>query len=428
MSDIRFELPEINTWRLANKAISQQRVVDMVNRWEAHGFRFGSVCIDDGWMTNGLLGDWIPDPVRFPDFRGLVDWIHSKGYAVRLWIAPAQIHPGTSIYQKAFPDAVLKNTEGRPAYYTGLGTYRLDLRTTLAREHVSATMKRLAKDYAIDAFKVDFPPFDAPGSPLFQAANFALSDEDARTMVPEFYRLVHNSVAEVSPEIRICCASHIQGCQPFIQDTICGDLIGEARTPDVLDRICRELVAYAKDHRITPWLEMAWGEGVEVPLAVPWYAGYLEFMAVSVNYGLKLEHSFLPFDYPNMQQIRGLNNLSGPRNPCYKVLVGGRRQFSIAYMQANGIQVTSQTRFLVAPEEDQPVVLHTGLLGTNALAWRGVNVLTGEPLLLRGRNEFWGNTLDWCRVEFSARGHQLYELWHEGNADPFFLAQYNDKK
>ena len=60
MTDTRFELPEINTWRLFHKSVTQQGVVEMVEAWEAHGYRFGTVCIDDGWTEDGRL---IP-PIR----------------------------------------------------------------------------------------------------------------------------------------------------------------------------------------------------------------------------------------------------------------------------------------------------------------------------------------------------------------------------
>lgn len=52
----------------------------------------------------------------------------TEGYAVRLWVAPIQIHPGTEIFEKAFPDNVLKDKAGQPAFYTGLGTFRIDSR------------------------------------------------------------------------------------------------------------------------------------------------------------------------------------------------------------------------------------------------------------------------------------------------------------
>ena len=419
--DPRFELPEINTWRLYNKGITQERVIQMVELWEAHGYRFGAVCIDDGWTTDGRLGDWIPDPIRFPDLAELARWIHRKGYALRLGVAPGQIHPGTEIFKKAFPKSVLHGKDGRPVLYEGLRTFRLDPRMPIGRDHLRATMQRLARDYDVDAFKVDFPPFYEPHDAFFKQCDYDLSEEDARTMIPNFYRVIRESLDAVKPGIRVECARDLKGCQPFIQDTICGDLVGEERSMEELGRIVARLNAYAAGHAIVPWLEMAWGEGGLHPTDRPeWHAGLLEWIALSINFGLKLEHSFLPFDYPNADQIRILTNLYGARNTSYKVLYAGRKSFPVREMLAAGISLDARTRFLVAPEERLTVTLMTAPLKTNALRWHARDVLTDAPVKLRARNEFWQNLSDACRVNFEAEPRRVYEIWHEGPEDPYF--------
>lgn len=430
MNDIRFQLPEINTWRLFNKGVTQQGVVEMVETWEANGYRFGSVCIDDGWTVNGLLGDWTPNPVTFPDMKGLVDWIHTKGYAVRLWVAPLQIHDGTEIYKKAFPDAVLKDADGKPAFYPGLGTYRLDIRTEVGREHIRSVMQRLVRDYGIDAFKTDFPAFYEPNDAFYKKMNYSFSDEDNKTMVPNFYKLVEESVKAVNPAVRVCCAKHISGCQPYIQDTICGDFIGMDRSV-IIGETCKVLQSYIKGHDITPWLEMVWGEGSEFPTSdVAWHAGYLEFIAQSINYGFKIEQSFYPFEYPNAEQIRTLTNLYGPRHQVYKVIAAGRRKYSVPRLMEAGIKMDHKTRFLVATESDETVSIHTGILGTNSTHWKCRNVLTGKHIDIRSRNEFWGSTMDWCRVEFEADGGEVYEIYHPGEPvshfKDYFTKMYGD--
>ncbi|MEO6052376.1 MAG: alpha-galactosidase [Chthoniobacterales bacterium] len=420
MTDIRFELQEINTWRLFNKAVTQQGVVEMVESWEANGYRFGCVCIDDGWTIDGRLGDWTPDPTRFPDLAGLVDWIHAKGYAVRLWVAPTQCHPETDIYKKAFPDSLLKTKTGEPAHYVGLNTYRIDPRTPVGKEHIRSTMQRLVRDYKIDAFKVDFPPFYEPRDEFYEQVGYDFSAEDDKNMVPDFYKQVNEAVTSVNPAGRICCAKHIENCQPYIQDTICGDFVGQDRSV-IVPQTSKHLKDYIEGHNITPWLEMIWGEESEAPRpGAAWHAGYLEFLAQSMNYGFKLEHSFFPFNYPNANQIRILSNLYGARNTKYKVIAAGRKTYPVPLLLEAGIEMDANTRFLVAPEEESLALLHTGLLGTSCMQWKCRNVLTGEMIRLRGRNELWGGTMDWCRVEFEAKAYQTYELWHEGEPVTFY--------
>jgi hypothetical protein len=419
--DPRFELPEINTWRLYNKGVTQERVVQMVEAWEAHGYRFGTVCIDDGWTTDGKLGDWVPDPTRFPDLAGLARWIHRKGYALRLWVAPIQVHPGTEAFKKAFPKSVLHGRDGKPLLYEGLRTFKLDPRTPIGREHVRATMQRLVRDYDADAFKVDFPPFYEPHDAFFKQCDYDLPESDAQTMVPNFYRLVRESLDAVKPGVRVECAKDIAGCQPYVNDTICGDLVGSKRTMEELGGVVARVNAYAKGHAIVPWLEMAWGEGGSAPTdRVEWHAGLLEWVALSINFGLKLEHSFQPFDYPNADQVRILTNLYGARDTSYKVLHAGRRSFPVGEMLRAGIPLDARTRFLVAPQERATVTLATAALKTNALRWHARDVQTDAPVKLRARNEFWRNSPDACMVAFEAEALRAYELWHEGDEDPYF--------
>ncbi len=416
-----YELPEINTWRLFNKNIDQDKIAWMVEAWEAAGYRFGSVCIDDGWTERGLLGDWMPDEKRFPDFKGLVDWIHSKGYGVRLWVAPAQMHRGTKAYQKLFPDNALRSKSGEPFFYSGLGTWRVDFRTGVGRKHIAETMSRLTRDYRINAFKVDFPPIYEYDDEFYRQMGFDFTKNDAEKMTPDFYKIVHDAVKKENPQVRICCAKNLSGCGPFIDDTICGDLVGKERTPEVIADICGKLRNYASPYEITPWLEMIWGEGSDYPNdSLEWRCGFIEYMAYSINYELKIEHSFMPFAYRNERQIRVLNNLYGGRNKSYKVLCAGRRAFPVVDMLTAGVEVGSSTRFICAPEQDKNIVLHSEALKTNSLDWRCRNIFSGAEIQLRCRNEFWGGDGNWCRVEFEAQGGECYLLYHEGEADPYF--------
>jgi hypothetical protein len=89
-----------------------------------------------------------------------------------------------------------------------------------------------------------------------------------------------------------------------------------------------------------------------------------------------------------------------------------------------GVAIGPATRFLVAPEETVTITLHTLPLGTNSLNWQARNVLTNAKIDLRARNEFWGGSPEFCQVTFEAEGKQVYELWHEGEADPYFQELY----
>ncbi|NQU40063.1 MAG: alpha-galactosidase [Lentisphaerae bacterium] len=419
--DLRFELPEINTWRVFNKSVSQASFLELIGRWETHGYRFGCVCLDDGWQASGLMGVWEPDPRRFPDVSALSSEIHARGYALRLWMAPAQAHPGTPIYDELWPHGFLHDTKGKPSFYVGLGCYTLDIRNERARQHVFESIQMMARIWDADAFKVDFPPFYQPDDDFYVQRDFDLPEADKERMIADFYGLVRDALDSVRPGLRIEAYPYCHGAAPFIDDMIAGDLVGCERTWEALLERAQGMRDVIGDRATIPWFEMIWGEGADHPHGgVEWHAGFLEYLAASINLEFKLEHSFLPFDYPNAAQIRCLTNRYGPRDRRMKVLVAGRRTFTVADLLEAGMHVDARTRFVVAPEADTLALLHTAALHTNAIDWRGRNVLTGEPIHLRGRNELWGGSHAVCRVEFDARAYQVYELWYEGEVTDYF--------
>jgi hypothetical protein len=286
-------------------------------------------------------------------------------------------------------------------------------------------MQRLVREYSVDAFKVDFPPFYVPHDEFYKQAGYAFSEHDNATMIPEFHRLIRESHHHHKPPQPHQGPRHNPATEPYVNDVFCGDLVGKERSLEVLSKIVQRLQRYADGWQMTPWLEMIWGEGSQFPSdQVEWYAGFLEFIALSINFGMKLEHSFLPFDYPNHEQIRVLTNLYGPRNTNYKVLCAGRREYPVADLLQANIELGPQTRFLVAPEEDISVTLHTAMLRTNAINWRCRDVLENRSVPLRARNEFWGSSLNGCKVVFEAKRHHVYELWYEGEEDTYFADLY----
>ena len=66
---------------------------------EAKKLNIGWVTMDDGWQTN--LGDWEPNPQKFPNgdasVRELVDKIHAQGMRAQLWWAPLSVSPKSNI-------------------------------------------------------------------------------------------------------------------------------------------------------------------------------------------------------------------------------------------------------------------------------------------------------------------------------------------
>ena len=150
-------MPEINTWRAFEENLSQAAIMDFVEQWETHGFRFGCVTIDEGgtWRE-AAFGDWTPDTKRFPDLRGLIDWLHARGYHVRLWVAPMLVNEKSQAARSPLGEHFLVGASGARVRQTGRNALVLDPRSPVVQQHVAATMARLTRDYNPDGFKIDF--------------------------------------------------------------------------------------------------------------------------------------------------------------------------------------------------------------------------------------------------------------------------------
>ncbi|MCA1656336.1 MAG: alpha-galactosidase [Actinobacteria bacterium] len=122
-----------------------------------------SYMIDDQWQggTGGESGDWRFDPVRFPDTDGngtpdFVDYVHSKGIKLGLWMSPAEFNTASQTYA-AHPDWACAPTGDVTAQIpddAGLGVW--DMTNASLRDHLTGVVDRLVVDYDVREFKFDF--------------------------------------------------------------------------------------------------------------------------------------------------------------------------------------------------------------------------------------------------------------------------------
>ncbi|MBB2913033.1 alpha-galactosidase [Streptosporangium becharense] len=114
--------------RHVQPAAGEERPV-LYNSWEATGFDLSEAgqlelaakaaalgvelfVVDDGWFgsrdcDSRGLGDWWPDPERFPDgLTRLFDEVRGLGMAAGLWVEPEMVNPDSDLYRSR-PDWVL---------------------------------------------------------------------------------------------------------------------------------------------------------------------------------------------------------------------------------------------------------------------------------------------------------------------------------
>jgi len=400
---------EINTWRSFEENISQAGIMEFVEQWEAKGYRFGGVTIDEGWTPpEAAFGDWTPDGRRFPDLRGLVDWLHAKGYRVRLWVAPLLVNEGSAA-AKSLPSAyLLTGAGGARVRQVGRNALVLDPRVPGARQQIAAIMERLTREYNPDAYKIDFclTKGDANQPSMYPNDNF--DDRDRDNIQRALFQAIRAGCAAVKPGIRIE-SYPLESCADTIDDVISGDLIGSARTQASHEGLDRRLLQLARAHGWVTWPEMVWGLGSDTPTGNPdWDRTYLEWLATDINYERKLELSFPPFDYANAGQIRALMNLYASGGTTYKVLYAGRNAFDLGKLARAGVRLSVANRFLVAPSGDAEIrfVVPPGC-GIPS-QWEVIDLMNSESVRCVIRDENWEDGKAWHCVRFTARAGGVY--------------------
>ncbi len=125
----------------------------------AHGFPMGVVIVDDYWMRD--FGTWRFDKEAFPDPKGMVERLHALGAKVMLWVVPyisADSLEGLDLYNNRWiAETPTPSVYGRAAivrWWSGY-SYAYDFTVREARDHFTATLRGLQRDYGVDGFKFD---------------------------------------------------------------------------------------------------------------------------------------------------------------------------------------------------------------------------------------------------------------------------------
>ncbi len=128
--------------------------------------------VDDGWFSGRTsdragLGDWTPDPAKFPNGLGLLaEAVITKGMRFGLWVEPEAVNPESDLF-RAHPEWVYR--AGTRPLLTSRNQYVLDLGRTDVVEWIEGTLRRLLDSTPISYLKWDMnrPISDGgrPGDP-----------------------------------------------------------------------------------------------------------------------------------------------------------------------------------------------------------------------------------------------------------------------
>ncbi|MEW1695806.1 glycoside hydrolase family 36 protein [Streptomyces sp. NPDC091278] len=145
-------VPVYSTWYAFNQDVTAEAVEAQAAL--AAGLGCGALILDDGWQRYGSgrgysgVGDWTPDPAKFPDLTAHVARVRAHGLRYLLWVAPLLLGPGADCHPRWAAAAT------RPA--TVPGAHVLDPRLPEVRAHVVGLCVRLVAEHGLDGLKLDF--------------------------------------------------------------------------------------------------------------------------------------------------------------------------------------------------------------------------------------------------------------------------------
>jgi alpha-galactosidase len=220
----------------------------------AAGLGVETFVVDDGWFAgrhddSGGLGDWTPDPAKFPDgFDAFVAAIRARGLEFGLWIEPEMVNPKSALYA-AHPDWVYR-ADGRPQT-TIRRQYLLNLGREDVYEFVRETLDRLLTAYPIGYLKWDF------NRPRTEADRSAADLDGAH--VRNLYRLLGH-LREAHPRVTVegCAAG---GARADLAMAARTDVLWPSDNTAPLDRLRIQhgfLAAHAP-HLMSSWVTDADG-------------------------------------------------------------------------------------------------------------------------------------------------------------------------
>ena len=146
----------LNSWEALAFDLDEASAVALAER--AAGIGIERFVLDDGWFLGRRddttsLGDWTPDPARFPRGLGpLIDRVEALGMDFGLWVEPEMVSPHSDLYRTHSDWCVHEPGRDRPRQRNQLV---LDLTRPEVADHLFATLDRLLTDNRIAYLKWD---------------------------------------------------------------------------------------------------------------------------------------------------------------------------------------------------------------------------------------------------------------------------------
>jgi len=154
-----------NTWTQFPRCITGERVLGMAREIRGHDYPCSTLMIDDRWES--CFGE-LRFSADFPDPKGMVDELHTMGFAVWLWVTPFVNREASGFEDLASAGVLVRDREGQGAaplrWWGGHGGL-VDLTGPAGREWYAQRLRHLRDAVGIDGFKIDGGDFKYQPAP-----------------------------------------------------------------------------------------------------------------------------------------------------------------------------------------------------------------------------------------------------------------------
>ena len=183
--------------------------------------------LDDGWQR--AVGDWQPDPKRFPrgdaDMIALVKAIKDAGLKPKLWIAPLAAHPASALIRD-HPDLLLLDKVGAVQNVTWWDSYYLCPAYLENVERSKALVRKVMGEWGYAGLKLDGQHLNGV-APCHNPAHKHARPEESVEKLQDFWKAIYAEAIAIDPDAVIelcpCGTSQAFHNMPYMNQPVASD-------------------------------------------------------------------------------------------------------------------------------------------------------------------------------------------------------------
>ena len=157
--------------------------------------------IDDGWQSN--IGDWQPDPQKFPrgggDVQKLVREIRAQQLKPRLWFTPLATAPGSDLLHD-HTDMLLLDKEGAPQNISWWNCFYLCPAYAPTVEYTQTLVRRFIGEWGFAGLKIDGQHLNGV-APCYNPKHRHARPEESLEKLQDFLHALYTAALQIDPQV-----------------------------------------------------------------------------------------------------------------------------------------------------------------------------------------------------------------------------------